>query len=80
MRGDSCLVEEDVEGNWVPGKRITDRQMNEYRRYRLVHSQEAAAAKGGERAHGAAHRDLASIQRTPVYAAIGPDTADTGVR
>jgi transposase InsO family protein len=37
----------DVEGNWVPGKRITDRQVNEYKRYRLMHGQEAAAAKAG---------------------------------
>jgi hypothetical protein len=31
----------------VPGKRITDRQVNEYKRYRLMHGQEAAAAKAG---------------------------------
>jgi len=37
----------NVEGNWVPGKRITDRQVNEYKRYRLVSSQETAAAKAG---------------------------------
>ena len=47
MRGYSEPVEEDFEGNWVPGKRITDRQVNEYKRYRLVHGQEAAAAKTG---------------------------------
>jgi len=35
----------DIEGNWVPGKRITDRQVNEYKRYRLMHGQEAAAAR-----------------------------------
>jgi len=31
----------------VPGKRITDRQVNEYKRYRLVNSQEASASKAG---------------------------------
>ncbi|MCL4699329.1 MAG: IS21 family transposase [Burkholderiaceae bacterium] len=31
----------------MPGKRMTDRQVNEYKRYRLAHSQEAAAAKAG---------------------------------
>lgn len=31
----------------MPGKRATDRQVNEYKRYRLVHGQQAAAAKAG---------------------------------
>lgn len=31
----------------MPGKRITDRQVNEYKRYRRVNSQEAAAVKTG---------------------------------
>lgn len=31
----------------MPGERITDRQVNEYKRYRLANSQETAAAKAG---------------------------------
>ena len=31
----------------MPGKRVTDRQMKDYKRYRLVHSQEGSAAKAG---------------------------------
>jgi hypothetical protein len=58
----------DVEGNWVPGKRITDRQVNEYKRYRLANSQETAAAKAGMSVRTARRVEQASAlssQREP---------------
>ncbi len=52
----------------MPGKRVTDRQMKDYKRYRLVHSQEASAAKSGLSVRSARRLDQASAlpsQREP---------------
>ena len=47
MRGYSDPLDSRSRENWVPGKRVTDRQMKDYKRYRLLHSQEGSAAKAG---------------------------------
>lgn len=52
----------------MPGKRVTDRQMKDYKRYRLMHSQEASAAKSGMSVRTARRVDQAQAlpsQREP---------------
>ena len=52
----------------MPGKRVTDRQMKDYKRYRLLHSQEASAAKSGMSVRTARRVDQAQAlpsQREP---------------